>query len=50
MLHLLLDQVDVQHSVQCLRLLLLLFPALLDTNPSALGGSGDQRRLGTDDG
>jgi hypothetical protein len=39
--HLLFDQIDVQHSAQGLRLLLLLFPALLNTDPSALGGGGD---------
>lgn len=50
MLHLLFNQVDVQHSAQRLRLLLLLFPALLDADPTTLGGSGNQCGLRADDG
>ena len=48
--HLLFDQIDIQHGTQGLRLLLLLLPALLDADPSALRRSGDKRGLRSDDG
>lgn len=48
--HLLFDQVDIQHGMQGLRLLLLLLPALLNADPPTLRGCGDQCRLRTDDG
>lgn len=48
--HLLFDQIDIQDGTQRLRLLLLLLPALLDTDPSALRRSRDKGGLRGDDG
>jgi hypothetical protein len=50
MSHLLFDQIDVQDGTQGLGLLLLLLPALLDADPSALRRSRDKRGLRSDDG
>ena len=48
--HLLFDQIDIQHSTQGLGLLLLLLPALLDADPSALRRGRNKRGLRSDDG